>query len=138
MKNFNFKILMLCWVASVFFAGCGDRCKPKFNCGANGTCLEGLCNCSDGYEGDSCEIASSTKFIGRWKGQEMYHYDSYNDTVAVDWTAQASTKPTELKITAANGTVGVLKLKYDKLTVQNEIVLDSSHIINKGTATINK
>jgi hypothetical protein len=138
MKHFNFKTIILCCIASVYFVGCGpDPCKPKFNCGANGTCLEGICNCSDGYEGDSCEIASSTKFIGRWKGQEIYYYDSYSDTVAVDWTAQATTKPTELKVTAANGTVSVLKLNVNKLTVQNEIILDNKHTITSGTATIN-
>jgi EGF-like domain len=138
MKHFNLKILVFCCVASVFFVGCGpDPCKPKFDCGANGTCLEGLCTCSDGYEGEKCDTLSFQKFIGRWKGQEPHQHNGATDTINIDWTAQASTKPAELKVMAPNGTVSILKLKGNTLTVQNEIMLDSLHIINGGTARMN-
>jgi hypothetical protein len=136
MKNFNFKILVFCCVASVYFVGCGPE-FCKIDCGANGVCLEGLCTCDTGYEGDRCEIASSIKFIGRWKGQESHQYNGVTDTIKIDWTAQASTKPAELKVMAPNGTASILKLKGSTLTVQNEIMLDSLHIINGGTARIN-
>jgi hypothetical protein len=138
MKYFNLKTLMLCCVASVFFNGCVcDCCTTKLNCGANGTCLEGGCSCSDGYEGMVCDTLSSTKFIGRWKGQQTHIYNGVTDTINIDWTAQATTKPYELKVMAPNGTANILKLNVNKLTVQNEIVLDNKHTITSGTATIN-
>jgi hypothetical protein len=138
MKHFNLKTLIALCVASVYFVGCGcDCCRAKLNCGSNGTCLDGLCNCEDGYEGDRCETLSNLKFIGHWKGQEIHEYNGVTDTIKIDWTAQASTTLPDLKITNTNGTINTLKLKGDKLTVQNEIVLDNKHIITGGTATIN-
>jgi EGF-like domain len=142
MKNFNLKILMFCCVASVYFIGCGecgrgDCCQTKLNCGVNGTCLEGGCFCSDGYEGAVCDTLSNIKFIGCWKGQENHQHNGVTDTINIDWTAQASTKPGELKVMAANGTASILKLNLNKLTVQNEIILDNKHTIKSGTATIN-
>jgi EGF-like domain len=73
MKKF-FKLIPMVAVAasSFFFAGCPvDPCDPKkVDCGANGTCLEGLCTCAAGYEGDKCDLLSRTKMI----------YNAYNVT----------------------------------------------------------
>jgi EGF-like domain len=138
MKHFNFKILVFCCVASVCFVGCFEKSDcPKQYCGVNGTCVEGVCLCNDGYEGAVCDTLSNIKFIGRWKGQETHQYNGVTDTIKIDWTAQASTKPYELKVTAVNGTVSILKLNGNKLTVGNEIILDNKHTISSGTATIN-
>ncbi len=45
---------------------CSDPCKDV-NCNA-GTCLEGICNCFEGYEGTNCEFEIREKFIGTWTG----------------------------------------------------------------------
>jgi hypothetical protein len=139
MKNFNLKILIALCVVSVYFLGCFpcDCCNKKVSCGEHGTCLNEMCSCEDGYEGEKCDILSNTKFVGHWKGQETRQQNGVTDTIKIDWTAQASTLPTDLKITNTNGTINTLKLKGDKLTVQNEIILDNKHIITGGTATIN-
>ena len=41
---------------------CGDKCKDV-ECNT-GTCLDGTCECSDGFEGTNCEIEWSAKFLG--------------------------------------------------------------------------
>jgi hypothetical protein len=140
MKHFNLKTLVFCCVASVFFVGCGpDPCKPKFDCGANGTCLEGLCTCSDGYEGEKCDTLSFQKFIGRWKGQEIYYYDLYNDTIAVDWTILRVANAGKLVMVMSPNRQEILLqlVKNNQLQPQNPSPFDSLHIVTTGKATIN-
>lgn len=45
---------------------CTDPCEGV-NCN-DGTCMEGICQCDDGYEGDDCSIRKSEKFTGLWEG----------------------------------------------------------------------
>jgi hypothetical protein len=42
-----------------------DKCADV-NCNF-GTCVEGTCQCDEGYEGDDCSIASNEKFLGDWE-----------------------------------------------------------------------
>lgn len=52
------KLLYLCF-AVVLFTACGDDpidpCAGV-DCGVNGTCIDGTCDCEDGYSGVNCEI----------------------------------------------------------------------------------
>lgn len=52
------KLVYLCF-AVVLFTACGDDpidpCAGV-DCGSNGTCMTGICDCEDGYSGDNCEI----------------------------------------------------------------------------------
>ena len=136
MNNLKIIAALFC-IASIYFFSCGDHCKLKVPCSENGACLEGLCYCSDGYEGESCDTLSSKKFVGHWKGQEIRYYNSASDTVLSDWTIQTVNTLTTVKITNASGNIFNLNLKGNKLTTTNEIVLDSLHIINSGYVSIN-
>ncbi len=143
MKHFNLKcLLLLCCLATVYFTSCTPRCEECCNaqdkCGPHGTCLDGACTCEDGYETQVCDTLSSTKFLGRWKAKETHQYNGVTDTIKIDWTAQTTSPVSRLKITNGNGSVNTLSIYGNKLTVKNEIVLDSLHIITSGSATINK
>jgi hypothetical protein len=83
MKNL-FKVFSVAmFSATLLFTGCAeDKCK-KVECGTNGTCLEGLCNCTSGYEGDKCETMSSTKFVGLYNQKDAVSCDSASYTVAI-------------------------------------------------------
>jgi len=52
------KLIYLCFVA-IMLSSCGDdpfdSCAV-IDCGLNGECLEGTCDCEDGYSGVNCEI----------------------------------------------------------------------------------
>ena len=52
------KLIYLCF-AVVMFSSCGDDpvdpCSG-IDCGANGECVDGTCDCEDGYSGVNCEI----------------------------------------------------------------------------------
>jgi hypothetical protein len=45
---------------------CADPCK-EVECN-NGSCLEGVCECDEGYEGEFCDGRKSERFTGQWEG----------------------------------------------------------------------
>ncbi len=55
MKNFKFLLITLLG-ATLFLTSCQDDCKD-INCNDNGVCLEGLCECDEGYTGVDCETS---------------------------------------------------------------------------------
>lgn len=54
---------------AVTMTSCGDNCKDV-ECNT-GTCLDGTCECGDGYEGTNCEIEWSAKFTGSYLGADV-------------------------------------------------------------------
>lgn len=42
-------------IGALFVTGCGDKCDDV-DCGPNGTCVDGTCNCDPGYSGATCNI----------------------------------------------------------------------------------
>jgi hypothetical protein len=55
---------------TLFFASCKeDKCK-NVTCNNGGTCIDGSCECSTGYEGTKCETESRTKFVGTYAVSE--------------------------------------------------------------------
>lgn len=48
---------------------CGDNCKDV-ECNT-GICVDGTCECPDGYEGTNCEIQWSAKFAGTYTGSDV-------------------------------------------------------------------
>ncbi|MBA2422489.1 MAG: hypothetical protein H0V61_04620 [Chitinophagales bacterium] len=50
---------------SINFYSCSDKCKKIF-CYNGGICIDGICGCQSGYEGDDCIIKTLTKFLGAY------------------------------------------------------------------------
>lgn len=76
MKTFGFIFcVILC------FASCADPCDDVV-CQNSGVCVEGDCDCAEGYEGTLCADESREKFYGTWKGianctnTEIYNVDA--------------------------------------------------------------
>ncbi len=72
-----------------------DPCvAKKITCANGGTCLDGLCSCVDGYEGELCAAESRTKFLGANNAQAVYTgpetctvgTDNYSVTVSASTT----------------------------------------------------
>ncbi|GAB4403236.1 MAG: hypothetical protein OHK0039_02120 [Bacteroidia bacterium] len=47
------------------FSSCADPCKGVA-CQNGGVCLDGTCDCADGYEGTNCETEIRAKFIASY------------------------------------------------------------------------
>ncbi len=48
------KYLMIFTLGAALLSNCGDACDDV-DCGANGTCLDGTCDCDEGYSGTNCQ-----------------------------------------------------------------------------------
>ncbi len=51
-------------------SSCEKRSCKNVTCASYQTCNAGYCLCPNGYEGDTCNIISATKFIGNWRATE--------------------------------------------------------------------
>ena len=66
-----FKNLIYLCLAVLLFTACGDDPVDPcagVDCGPNGTCVDGTCDCEEGYYGDTCENLLQDLFIGTWSG----------------------------------------------------------------------
>lgn len=71
----------------LFTPSCADNCKDV-NCGT-GVCVDGTCECGDGYEGENCEIEWSAKFVGSYLGADVVTAS----TAGTDLGSYTLTKP---------------------------------------------
>jgi hypothetical protein len=76
-------IIALC---AILISSCErDRCKTRgIECKNDGVCFDGSCNCTSGWEGDSCQFAVNERFKGTYGGILVFK-DGFatDDTVAV-------------------------------------------------------
>ena len=82
--------------SAVMYTSCSkDECKDVV-CQNGGTCADGKCTCTTGYEGTNCETKSRDKFIGTYVGTEICSTgnDAYSITLAANSDA--------LKLTMTN------------------------------------
>ncbi len=77
-KLFILPLFLIGAFLSVTTTSCGDKCKDV-ECNT-GTCLDGTCECGDGFEGTNCEIEWSAKFVGEYLGFDKCGPDTYNLT----------------------------------------------------------
>ncbi|WP_276133472.1 calcium-binding EGF-like domain-containing protein [Polluticoccus soli] len=124
-RNIAFSALLtLGAFSAITYASCSkDECEDVV-CQNGGTCVDGSCVCSSGYEGTNCEIKSNAKFVGTWSVTET--------------CGSATSNPYQVTITA-DGTdatkVLVSNLGNYGCTQGGTIVFDG--LVNGATLTIN-
>lgn len=70
MKYFYLLLIFLLFLTSCKKDPCED-----INCPATAVCVEGVCNCMEGYEGASCETEMRDKFLGSYTGTITQHFE---------------------------------------------------------------
>ncbi|MGB0368432.1 MAG: calcium-binding EGF-like domain-containing protein [Flavobacteriales bacterium] len=125
MKKRILQILGVAAVATIGMVSCTtDECKDV-DCGDNGTCVEGDCECDLGYEGTNCETLTNAAFVG-----------SFNVTE----TCSQSTDTYAVTVAATNATTLTISNIYDAgLVVNGTINADGGVSIASqpfGTGTI--
>lgn len=86
---------------AVTTTSCGDNCKDV-ECNT-GTCLDGTCECGDGFEGTNCEIEWSAKFVGSYLGTDVVTVSTAGNEGTYNLTQPAIvTRSTESTISIAN------------------------------------
>lgn len=68
-KLFLLPALLFAAFMTSTLTSCGDKCKDV-ECGT-GACIDGTCECGDGYEGTNCEILWTAKFLGSYLGTDV-------------------------------------------------------------------
>jgi len=65
----NFKLLSLAVAFTFGIAALNscteDKCKDV-TCSNGGVCMDGTCDCADGYEGTTCQTEQRAKFLGNY------------------------------------------------------------------------
>jgi hypothetical protein len=62
--------LLLVALSVLAISSCDKHSCAKVVCASYQMCYNGDCLCPNGYEGDTCSVLSSTKFIGNWQVTE--------------------------------------------------------------------
>ena len=63
-----------------------SSCNTKDPCNIpchNGTCVNSSCTCDLGFEGDSCSVLSTYKFIGSWDALDSCETNNYAYTATI-------------------------------------------------------
>lgn len=116
MKKLNLLFVALVGALTFGLSSCTDACKDVV-CENSGTCVEGVCDCAAGYEGDLCADAYSDKFLGTYNGSDDcgYEYQSIvtaSDAMTMSFSNFAGTNTaaaatvTSTDVTIANQTNG--------------------------------
>ncbi len=116
-----------------------DPCE-EVNCGANGTCVEGTCECDPGYIGTNCETEEIAKFIGYWKSTD-YTCGAPGGT-SVNFDIQRGAGLKDLLITFEGGSDLLLNATYEGNTITipfQEIAssYEGTMVLNMDVLTIN-
>ena len=84
--NFK-KSLSLMLLAIIFLSSCKNEPCDDIICQNNGICIDGLCDCPDGFEGELCEEFSRQKILGNFDVSSDCVGDSSETNV---WSIAAS------------------------------------------------
>ena len=67
MKKYHFLFLpFLLFLVSVLSESCDRNKCENVICGLRQSCVNGICQCAPGYEGDNCETLARDKFLGQY------------------------------------------------------------------------
>ncbi|MCB9186308.1 MAG: hypothetical protein H6601_06125 [Flavobacteriales bacterium] len=81
MKTRILQILGVAAIATIGMTSCEvDACKDV-ECGDNGTCVDGDCQCDTGYEGTDCDTEERAKFIGTYNVTEACTSGNYTYSI---------------------------------------------------------
>lgn len=89
----KFKLTHLLGAALIGFASftsCTDPCADV-TCQNGGTCVEGDCECADGYTGTNCETEERAQFIGSYNVSEACTSGQYTYSVTVSNSSTGAT-----------------------------------------------
>ena len=86
-----FTLFMLIGTITLFTSCEDDPCSDVI-CENGGTCVEGTCNCTDGYEGADCSTLSADKFVGTYSVAGICEGNNYNYSVSITKSATEANK----------------------------------------------
>lgn len=89
--NQTFQFALICLISCTVFLNTGckkDPCKDVV-CQNGGTCNEGDCDCTSGYEGAKCETEVRAKFLGSYNVNENCNSGNYTYSSSITPSANS-------------------------------------------------
>jgi hypothetical protein len=101
-----------------------------------GFCVDGVCACLTGYEGQHCETEWSAKFTGDWQARETFFrnvsYHNYNVTINKTGNADSFV----IYNLADSMHVICRQNKFNSFTFVTDQVIDSERTVESGNGTL--
>ncbi|MCF8278426.1 MAG: calcium-binding EGF-like domain-containing protein [Flavobacteriales bacterium] len=86
--------IAIIFLFTVGLASCTrDACKDV-TCLNGGTCQDGDCVCTAGYEGPNCSTEQRLAFVGNYSVQENCNLGTFNYTISINADSEAGTELT--------------------------------------------
>jgi|SRR5690606_5316460 len=141
-RNFLWFLSFALLSTALTLTSCDDDPCKDVECGANGTCFDGVCQCNEGYEGTNCELEWTAKFLGSYNVEDVCTGENpgtylYETTISKvdDMTLRISNFAgfnQSLNVTVSRETAS--SSTADKISFTN--VTDASNRVFNGEGTI--
>ena len=135
----NFLLMTIISLSLFGLSSCADPCKD-IECQNGGTCVEGTCNCAEGYEGTNCETAMRDKFVSSYSATETcanFPGQTFNSTMVIS-ASNASALKVVITNIYENGWSVVADISGDNLSFTNvDIAGLPAGFVVKATGTAN-
>jgi len=132
MKSIFFKTLIILSAIAFTFTSCKDDCE-NVTCNGNGTCVDGTCECIEGWSGSACETQDVL-------GEVTVNGDALNISGTTDFEANQIYKIEGRLVVEAGGTLNIaagsiLKFAEGQLDAASALVVSRGGTLNaNGTA----
>lgn len=128
--------LLYCFLMSLTIASCSSDVCEKISCSNNGVCVDGVCACPYGFEGEFCEETWYNKFTGGWSVTETRNTDTAIIVYDIN-VVNYRTLDTLFLLGFADSvdTVFAVREKYNTFTIKERVV-DSAFAVQSGNGMI--
>ena len=132
LKKLNILVLFIGMLGMVtFMTSCEeeDPCETV-TCENGGTCIDGTCDCPDGYEGDDCSLEWVTKFLGtNMATQDTCYGDNGNFSVEYNMSI---TKVSTNEVSTTNlGAFGGTNVVTMNVVSSNDLSINYTDVLGR-------
>lgn len=114
---------------------CKDECKDV-NCANGGSCIEGTCQCLEGFSGSNCDTRDIDVFINSWTGN-LACDDGTSSLLVVEVTEVANSN-TAVSIVVGADPALTANLEGGKLVIpEQDFTVSTTTITRSGSGEIN-
>jgi hypothetical protein len=137
MNRIRYTVALVVVLCSVAIYSCiKDACAGKV-CNNGGVCVDAVCSCPDGFEGERCDAKWSDKFSGKWQMTDKFNFDTVSRTSTINVSGMID--PDTFMIYQFADTINVrcTKTSHKVFRIIEDQKIDSFLTIKSGNGTIN-
>ena len=137
MKTRLFQILGVVAVTTIGLTSCEtDECKDV-TCENDGVCVDGTCDCTEGYTGTNCETAWTEAFLGTYDGVDTCGFQYQSVITSTTFNGLTISNAFGLAANATAALTGETTIQVATQTVNGYSISGGSGTLNGDVLTIN-